>query len=89
MNTHSGSAWRAIWALTWRSVVFLPLMLLVSGGVLMLWLGRFVLPFYGALFLYLREWGTAAGVFGLWILLLWVYRRFRISGFLEPPPSLL
>jgi len=89
MNTRRHAEWKGLWAILWRSMVFLPYMLMVFvciGGV---WLSRWVLPCYAAFLLYLQEWWQAAVAFALWLFVFWAYRRFRLHRFFEAPPSLL
>jgi hypothetical protein len=81
--------WEGLWAILWRSAVFLPYMLLMFVCIGSLWLGRWLLPIYGAVLLFLQEWWQSASAFALWLLVFWVYRRFRIRRFLEAPRSLL
>jgi cell division protein FtsW (lipid II flippase) len=38
---------------------------------------------------YLEEWGQAAVMATLWLLLFWAYRRFRLGTFFEVPLSYL
>jgi hypothetical protein len=89
MNTRRHAEWNGVWALLWRSLVFVPYMLVAFvciGGV---WFSRWVLPFYGAILFYAEAWWQASAAFALWVLVVWVYRRFHLHRFLEPPPSLL
>jgi hypothetical protein len=87
MAKHSDTA--ALWAILWRSVVFVPYMWLVFSIVGSLWLARWILPVWGALLLYDREWWSATGIMALWVILVAIYRRFRLTRFFEWPPSLL
>jgi hypothetical protein len=80
---------KGFWAILWRSVIFLPYMLfsfIIVGGV---WLSRWVLPICGAAFLYSQRWWQASIAFALWLLAMWMYRRFQLARFFEPPPPLL
>jgi len=89
MSTNGHSDWRACWGILWRSVVFMPYMLAVFVGVGSVWLSRWVLPVLVVLSLYSHDWLWAGGAFTLWLVAVWSYRRFRLSRFYEPPPSLL
>ena len=89
MNTRRHAEWNGLWALPWRSLVFIPYMIVVFvciGGVC---LSRWVLPFYGAILLYVEAWWQASVAFALWMFVVWVYRRFHLRRFLETPSSLL
>jgi hypothetical protein len=89
MSTRTDSDWKGLRAVLWRSIAFLPYMLLVFVGVGGIWLSRWMLPIYVTILLYLQEWLEAALTCVLWLVLLWAYRRFRLSRFFEPPHSLL
>jgi hypothetical protein len=71
MHTRTHSDWKGLWAVLWRSVVFVPYMLMVFICVGGLWLSRWVLPAYGASLVYLQEWRRAAMAFALWLLVFW------------------
>jgi hypothetical protein len=89
MNGQGKSVAKPIWSLTWRSVIFLPAML--SAAVLVI--GRtsalIGVPLLGAACLYFGLWRNAATCFVVWLLIMYVYRRFRIGQFFERPPSYL
>jgi len=89
MNTKKRSDWKACWGILWRSLVFMPYMLAVFIGVGSISLSRWALPFCTASLIYSRDWLFAAVTLALWFLAVWSYRRFRLSRFYEPPPSLL
>lgn len=89
MSTRGHSDWKGFWAILWRSVAFMPYMLGVFVGVGTIWLSRWVLPIWAALFLCSHDWWFTSGTLAVWFLAVWSYRRFRLSCFLEPPPSLL
>jgi hypothetical protein len=89
MNKTSRSDFRGAWALLWRSLVFIPYMLLVFILVGGIWLSRWVLPLYAAVWVYVDEWYMAAGILAAWLLSVWAYRRFRLHRFYETPRSLL
>jgi hypothetical protein len=80
---------KGVWAILWRSFVFLPYMLLAFLSVGGVWLSRWVLPIWIAFFLYLQEWRQAIIAFAFWLLAMWVYRCLRLARFFESPPSLL
>lgn len=80
---------QGIWAISWRSVVFLPLMLCVAVLLLGLALSLITLPFLGVVYVYFGLWKYAIVSFVTWVLLIYVYRRFNISRCFERPPSYL
>ena len=87
VTKHSDTA--ALWGILWRSLIFLPYMLLTFIVVCGIWLARWVLPVWAALHIYDREWWSAIGTILLWIFVVGIYRRFRLARFFEAPPSLL
>jgi len=89
MNTQGKSIVKPIWSLTWRSVVFLPVMLSAAVLVIGLTMALIGLPLLGAACLYFGLWRNAASCFVVWLLVVYVYRRFHIRGFFERPPSYL
>jgi uncharacterized BrkB/YihY/UPF0761 family membrane protein len=89
MKKHRDSDSRAIWAVAWRSFVFLPFTLLFSLLLLSLVLILLALPIIAAGYLFDGSWRLGAGIFAIWAALMWCYRYFRIGRFFESPPSLL
>ena len=67
-----------MWALTWRSIVFLPAMLLVF--VLQLALGACLLelPLVGAFYIYDGERQEGMVTLAVWLMLLWAWWRFKL-----------
>jgi hypothetical protein len=89
MNLKENSDLKACWGILWRSLVFMPYMLAVFIVVGSIWLARWVLPVSAAMLVYSGDWSFAAITVVLWLFAMWSYRRFRLSRFYEPPPSLL
>jgi hypothetical protein len=89
MSRTKETDWNGVWEIFWRSFVYFPCMLLVFASVAGVWLGRWVVPFWGAFLLCLQEWALATVTWALWLVLIWAYRRFRLRRFFEAPPSLL
>jgi hypothetical protein len=87
LTRHSDTA--GLWAILWRSLVFVPYMWCIFGVVGIIWLARWALPVWAALLVYDLEWLSAASIIALWLLLAFVYRRFHLGRFFEWPPSLL
>jgi hypothetical protein len=79
----------ASWSLLWRATVLGPFCALAMAAVFFLWLGRFLLPFFIALNLYLRDWVSAAAFIAAWLLAMALWRWRRFQSCLEEPPSLL
>lgn len=85
----AGADWKGCWALLWRSVVFLPYMLLVGVTVLVSYLACLLLPVAVVAWAIGYQWAYAAVTAAAWLILLWLMRRCRLSRLLERPPSLL
>jgi hypothetical protein len=78
---------RGLWALTWRSVAFLPLMLGVFVLLLVRALGLFLLPFLGASYFWFGLWRYGFVTFSVWLFVLWSWRHFRLGGHFRNPSS--
>jgi hypothetical protein len=89
MNAQYKSVAKPIWSLTWRSVVFLPVMLSAAVLVIGLTIASIGLPLLGAACLYFGLWMKAATCFVVWLLVIYVYRRFHVKRFFERPSSYL
>jgi hypothetical protein len=89
MNLKENSDLKACWGILWRSLVFMPYMLAVFIVVGSIWLGRWFLPVCVGMLLYSGDWTVALIAVAFWLLAMRSYRRFRLSRFFEPPPSLL
>jgi len=61
---------KAIWALTWRSILFIPLMLPIAVVWLLVMVSIVVLPLTGAAYLWFGLWKAAALCFVVWAILL-------------------
>lgn len=89
MITRKQSDLAALWGLFWRCFVFLPYMLgvfLVVGGI---WFLRLILPLCALVRIFTGEFWPVLPTLAVWLLCVWVYRRFRLARFFEEPPSLL
>ena len=80
---------QGLWAVAWRSIVFLPMML----GMFLLLLAHFsgflLLPLVGGACIWDGRWPYGVASFSLWFLLLWSWRHFRLREHFQSPPSLL
>jgi hypothetical protein len=81
--------WEGCWAILWRSFVFLPYMLAAFIALLVVSLGRWVLPIRAAFYAYSREWLLVTISAGVWLVAVVAYRRRRLGRCFEAPPSLL
>jgi hypothetical protein len=88
-QTDQHSSVQGIWAITWRSVVYLPAMLGMFLFLLLLATALVALPFFGALFVACGFWWQGIAAFLSWVALVAAWRRFCIGRFFEAPPSLL
>ena len=89
MRTKHAAALAGFWAVLWRSLVFMPYMLLIFFVIGGIWFIRWFLPFAAALFLLCGQWREAAFAAVGWAIAVVVYRRFKLGRFFEEPPSLL
>ena len=80
---------KAIWSLVWRAILFIPLMLPVAVGWLLVTLSVAVLPVFGAAYLWVGLWRNAAICFAVWAIVIWAGRRFHFGKIWERPPSYL
>lgn len=79
----------ACWSILWRSVVFVPLLLLMFVTIGGIWLGRWLLPPVVGMFAFADLWVHAGLAALAWLAVFLIYRHFRLSRFHEDPPSLL
>jgi hypothetical protein len=89
MNSGNHSAAQGLWAVSWRAMVYLPLMLASFGFFLAHFAGLLVLPWVALTSIYCGLWRQAVGAAGCWLIIVWSWRRFRLSENLKDPPSLL
>jgi hypothetical protein len=73
---------RGVWQLGWRSVVFLPLALVLSTLWLAYWIGVWVLPMLAVIFALRGEWLKTAGAVAVWVPLVLIsrWKRLRIDA---------
>jgi|GEM_PF-1878898 len=69
---------RGVWQLFWRSVVFLPVALVLLTLYCLFWLAVFALPIAMVALAVESLWLSAAGCFVAWIPLLWLTRWKRL-----------
>ena len=80
---------RPLWAITWRSIVFIPFVLAFGIFLVALALSLIVLPVFAAVYAYHHLWNHALAYFAAWLVLCGLWRAFRLSRFFEWPPSVL
>jgi hypothetical protein len=80
MKPECQSAAKGLWAVAWRSIVFLPVMLGMFLFLLVHVAGLFMLPFLGTTWLWFGLWQKGFASFAVWLLLLWSWRHFRLRG---------
>jgi hypothetical protein len=88
MKTDSAD-WRGLWAVTWRSLLFLPAALAAFVGLALLACAMLFTPLIAWAFFYLGRPGSGLGMLFFWLALLWAWRHFRLGRLYEAPPSLL
>jgi hypothetical protein len=81
MNSEQQPRLRDVWALTWRSIVFAPLMLLAFIPLLVLGVSLFALPLFGALYIYVGLPLQGVILLAVWLILVWAWRRFDVWRF--------
>lgn len=80
---------RAFWAITWRSILLIPLMLPIAVVWLVIVMSIALLPLFCAASLWLGLL-KQAGLFSIiWAAIFYAYRRFRLGRIWEWPPSFL
>jgi hypothetical protein len=84
-----GSMMKGVWAVTWRSLVFIPVMVVFGFVWLSIVICLAVLPLFVAFCLYNHFWDYALTYSGAWLLLFCTWRVFRLGRFWEWPPSYL
>jgi hypothetical protein len=89
MKQDPQSAWRGLWAVAWRSIVFLPMMVGVFLLLLVHIIGLFYLPFIGGVWICYGLWQHGLVAFAVWLLLLFSWRPFRLHKHFQSPPSVL
>jgi len=80
---------RPLWAITWRSIVFIPFVLVFGIFLVAVALSLVVFPFFVATYAYHHLWQHAVGYFAAWLVLCCIWRAFHLSRFFEWPPSVL
>ncbi len=80
---------RPLWAITWRSIVFIPFVLVFGIFLVAVALSRVVLPLFAAVYAYHHLWQHVLGYFAAWLALYYIWRVFRLGRFFEWPPSVL
>lgn len=89
MSTEQKPSLGGVWALTWRSILFLPAMLFAFILLLALAVSLFALPLFGGVCIYFGLHLQGLASLAIWLVLLWAWRRFNLRQFYEGPPSYL
>ncbi len=80
---------RGIWALAWRSVVLLPVMLATFFLLVLLFVAVALPPVFAGIFLFAGLWWLGVASIAAWVCVLWAWRRFRLVRLFESSPSFL
>jgi hypothetical protein len=80
---------RPLWAITWRSIVLIPFVLVFGIVLVAVALSLVVLPFFVAAYIYHHLWQQALEYSAAWLLLFCVWWFFQLRRFFEWPPSVL
>jgi hypothetical protein len=78
-----------LWAITWRSIAYLPIVTIVALSWLVVALSIVVLPIVVALHAWADSWESAFRYFAAWIVFLALWRILRLGRLWETPPSVL
>jgi len=85
MKTKKEGALSGVWAVAWRSFVYMPLGFAVFFLLLCLVFAAIIPPIIGAECLLMGFWWQGAALFAFWFLVIWAWRCFRIGRFFERP----
>jgi hypothetical protein len=69
---------RGLWQLFWRSIVFLPVAVVLMTLYFAFWIAAWVLPVAAALHAYLSEWGWSCVLMAIWMPTLFLTRWKRL-----------
>ena len=83
MKTKQSGLLSGVWAVTWRSFVYMPLAWAAFFVLLFFGVGIFILPVIGTMFLIVGLRWDGAICFGAWILVVWAWRYFRVRRLLS------
>lgn len=89
MKTKSDSAFSGVWAVAWRSFLYLPVGLAAFLLLVGLIAALLFPPVIGAACLFYGLWWQGIAAIAVWALIIWAWRRLRLHRFFEAPPSLL
>jgi len=78
-----------IWAVTWRSLIYMPAGIAVFFLLLCLVVVVLAPPFVGVECLCWGLWRQGIALFALSFLEIWVWRRFRVHRLFQSPSSIL
>ena len=85
MTAGKDSALRGLWAVAWRSVAYLPLMLVTFIIFLAHCVALVALPMFAVVLATSGFWAFAAGVGLIWVAAIWCWRRFRVGEHFRTP----
>jgi hypothetical protein len=89
MKTDGKWALSGVWAVTWRSFVYMPVGFSVFFLLLCLVIAMLFPPIIGTVCLFLGLWWQGIALFVFWFVVTWAWRYFRVRRFFVSPPSLL
>jgi hypothetical protein len=85
MKTKQSAGLSGVWAVTWRSFVYMPLAVALFMVLLCLFMAIFVAPILGIMFLVCGlRWPGATSI-GVFLIAVWSWRYFRVGRLLSGP----
>ena len=89
MKTDHHSDFGGVWALTWRVIVYAPLMAATAVLLILLLVALVLSPVLAGIFLFFGLWWQGFCALVFWLLIVGVWRRFRLHRLYALPPSYL
>jgi hypothetical protein len=88
MSKREESSLKGLWAVAWRSVVYLPMMIAMFLLFLAHILGLVLLPLFAVICVrWPASWGYAVVASASWLVVLWSWRHFRLGEHFNTPWS--
>ena len=89
MKPDHHSDFSGVWALTWRVIVYAPLMLAASVLLILLLVTLVLPPILAGIFLFFGLWWQGLSTLVFWLFIVGAWHHFRLSRFYELGTSFL